>query len=168
MAQTLGCLVASMTVGALLLHLVQPKPEQPAPAPAIELIAHSITQPWQQIRVEPGHVDGRIDPRHTHFFVDREGRWSYTETWQTQSHLGRKGVVQIALQPSANTNKVTAPQWETTRRLMAVLLKECSIPNDTSHVVFNESLAVPPAPARKTVNPGGRTSVGQVNFNGSR
>jgi hypothetical protein len=148
MAQTLGCLVASMTTCAILLHWGQPGPERAEAAPAIELIANSITQPWQGIRVDPARSDGRIDPPGTHFFVDREGRWSATEAWQKQGQLKQKGVVHITLQPSAGTNKITPAQWETTQKLMALLLTTCKIPNDRNHIVFNEALVVPAAPRK--------------------
>jgi hypothetical protein len=166
MAHMLGCLVASMTTCAILLHWRQPKPERPLARPTIELIASSIKQPWQSIRIEPGRLDGQIDPERTHFFVDREGRCSWTPSWQTQSQLGQKGVVRIALQPSANTNKLTAAQWETTQRLMTVLREKCAIPNDRNHIVLDDRLAIPAIAARKASAP--RASVGQVDLIRSR
>jgi hypothetical protein len=158
MAQTLGCLVASMTACALVLHLGQPKPDRPAVPPAIELIASVINQPWHYIRIDPAPADGQID-RQAHFFVDREGRWSATDTWRSQARLGQKGVVQIALQPSAHTNKITPAQWETTRRLMRVLLDQCNIPD--RHIVLNDALAIPVA-SRKAAGASPRPSVGQM------
>lgn len=148
MAQTLGCLVASMTACAVLLHWGQPRPDRPTAPLAMELIASSITQPWQGIRIDPARSDGRIDAPGTHFFVDREGRWSATEAWQKQGQLKQKGVVHITLQPSANTNKITPAQWETTQRLMAFLLSTCKIPNDRNHIVLNDALAIPSAPQK--------------------
>jgi hypothetical protein len=165
MAQTLGCLVASMTAGAVLLHWVQPKPERTATPPA-ELVAHSIKQQWQYIRIDPARKDGRIDPRETHFFVDREGALSWTQTWQTQSHLGQKGVVRIALQPSAHTNQVTAPQWETTRWLMSLLCNKCRIP--TRNVALADTLAVPSSAKRKAAETSARAPVSQVSLRGGR
>lgn len=165
MAQTLGCLVASMTTGAILLHWVQPKPDRPATPPA-ELVAHSIKQQWQYIHIDPARKDGRIDPQETHFFVDREGALSWTQTWRTQSHLGQKGVVRIALQRSATTNKVTPVQWETTRWLMGLLCDKCRIPE--RNVALADTLAVPPSGAPKVSRTAARASVGQVSLGQSR
>lgn len=167
MAQTLGCLVASMTACAILLHWGQPKPGRPVIGPALELNALSITQPWRYIRIDPARMDGSLD-RQAHFFVDREGHCSSTQTWQNQAHLGQKGVVQIALQPSANTNEITPAQWDYTRRLMTKLRETCGIPNDRDHIVWNDTLAIPSVAARKTPAAGPRASVGQVNLSGSR
>ena len=161
MAQTLGCLVASMTACAILLHWGQPGPDRAVAAPAVELIASPITQPWQGIRIDPARSDGRIDAPGTHFFVDREGRWSATEAWQNQGQLRQKGVVHITLQPSANTNKITPAQWDTTQRLMGVLLSKCKIPNDRNHIVLNDALAVPPAP-RKVSDAAPKSSARQI------
>ena len=165
MAQTLGCLVASMTACAVVLHWGQPKPDRPGVPPAIELIASSITQPWQYIRIDPARADGQLDASQTHFFVDCEGRWSATETWRAQTQLGQKGVVQIALQPSANTNKITPAQWETTRRLMGVLLNKCNIPD--RHIVLNDALAIPTV-SRKPASTSRKTSVGHADLARSR
>lgn len=164
MAQTLGCLVASMTACAVVLHWGQPKSGRAAVPPAMELIASSVTQPWQSIRIEPARADGRIDPKQTHFFVDREGRWSDTEAWRTQSKNKQQGVVRIAVQPSTNTNRMTAAQWDTTQRLMAVLLRTCNIPNDREHILLSEALALP-SPPRKATGSNGKaapTSAGMV------
>jgi hypothetical protein len=165
MAQTLGCLVASMTAGAVLLHWVQPKPDRSATQPA-ELVAHSIKQQWRYIRIDPARKDGRIDPQETHFFVDREGALSWTQAWQTQSHLGQNGVVRIALQPSANTNKVTPMQWQTTRWLMNLLCDKCRIPE--RNIVLADTLAIPPANGRKGPENSAQASVGQLSLGGSR
>jgi hypothetical protein len=152
MAQTLGCLVASMTACAVLLHWGQPKGDRPATPPAMELIASSVTQSWQSIRIEPARSDGRIDPKQTHFFVDREGRWSDTEAWRTQGKLKQQGVVRIAVQPSTNSNRMTAAQWDTTQRLMTVLLRTCNIPNDREHILLSDTLALPSTPRKASVS----------------
>ena len=162
MAQTLGCLVASMTACAILLHWGQPRSDRPVMPPAMELIASSITQPWQSIQIEPARADGLIDARHTHFFVDREGRWSPTEAWQTQGQLKQKGVVHIAVQPSANTNKMTPAQWDTTQRLMTVLLNKCNIPNDRDHIVLSGALSLPATAPRKMSSASPKVSANQA------
>jgi hypothetical protein len=161
MAHTLGCLVASMTVGAILLHVVQPKPDRPAAVPALELVA--VTQEWQSIQVEPARPDGRIDPAQTHFFVDRDGRCSDTETWRTQKHVGQPGIIHIAIQPTGNANKVTGAQWNTTKLLVGDLEQKCRIPN--KRVILSKGLA-PPAPARPQAS--ARTSAGSTGSARSR
>lgn len=162
MAQTLGCLVASMTVVAILLNWVQPRPSRPAAPAAMDLIAHSIKQQWQFVRVDPAPQDGRIDPRETHFFVDREGSLSWTETWRTQSHLGQKGVVRIALQLSANTNQIPAAQWETTAWLLGILRDRCGISQRS--IALHDTLAVPPLANQPVPQALSRASVGQANL----
>lgn len=130
-----------MTAGAVLLQVVQPKS-----GPAPELAA--VKQQWQSIQVEPAQLDGQVDPNQTHFFVDREGHWDPTESWKAQKHLGQPGIIHIALQRSARSNKVTEPQWHTTQWLMGVLEQKCSIPN--RRVVMSKALTVPnQTPARQ-------------------
>ena len=120
----------------------QPMSARPNPVPAVELIASSIKKPWLAIRVDPTGPDGGFDHRQTHFFVDCEGRWSATESWQSQAQLGGKGVIRIALMPMANTNQVAQPQWNTTQVLLRILCEECRIP--TRDIKINDSLATPP------------------------
>lgn len=139
MASTLGCLVASMSIGAILLHWVQPTPGRSVPPP--ELIARSIKQPWQYVHIDATRADGQANLRNTHFYVDRAGGWSYTETWAAQAQLGQKGVIHVALQAAPDSNQITPAQWNMTQRLLKVLLKECGIPG--RHVFLSDALSIP-------------------------
>lgn len=143
MAQTLGCLVASMTACAVLLHWGQPGPERAVAAPGFELAANTVKQAWQGVRIDAGRLDGQLDAASTHFFVDREGRGTMTDAWKSQGQLRQKGIVHITLQPSAKTKQITPAQWDTTSKLLSELFREWGIPNDGKHVVLSDALAVP-------------------------
>lgn len=160
----LGCLVASMTTGAVFLHWCQPTRLRPVPESAIELIANAINQPWSQVQVDPARLDGRINETETHFFIDREGRWSATNSWKSQSTIAgqRQGVIRISLQPSPNTNKLTPAQWDTTQRLVRELVKQCGI---TSPVSYHDTLAIP-ALTQTPSSAARRQTVGQAGITG--
>lgn len=152
MAQTLGCLVASMTVGAVVLHWGLPASGRVASAPPVELSAVAVTQPWQGIHIGPSGPGGQFDPARIHFFVDRKGFWSLTESWNAQRSVGGRGIIRIALEPSPDGNQISGPQWETTQRLRKVLVEKCRIP--IGRVDLDDTL-VPPLvePQRSSVAP---------------
>lgn len=142
MAQTLGCLVASMTVGAIVLQWGQPASAPTSPTQSVELIASSIRGHWQAIHIDtPNRPDGQIDPLRTHFYVDRAGLLSVSKTWRDQTRVDGKQVIRIVLQPPERSNQIAAPQWETTCRLRDVLIERCRI--DTRDVTVKDTLVIP-------------------------
>jgi hypothetical protein len=141
MGRTLGCLVASMTVGAVVLDWGQPNRPH-SKTPEIALIARgNDAPPWSSIRVAPQPASA-TQSKDTHFLVDREGRCVPTDHWLKQHRLGRESVVRVALVSSAHANDVTAPQWATAQQLVGALQQTCNIP--PPRVVFDDTLAVPP------------------------
>lgn len=146
MERTLYCLVASMTVGAIILHLGQPS-RSAAERRSTELVAHSGApgSQWDSIRIGPQSDGKGSDSSVTHFFVDRLGHPTRTNSWLAQKRLGREGTVCIGLQTSAQSNQVTAAQWTATLQLINDLRGEYGISSE--HVFMDDNLAVPPAPA---------------------
>jgi hypothetical protein len=154
MARTLGCLVASMTLGAALLDWVQPK-RLPAATARTELmsIVRQGTAPgaWRSI-----HLDSQPPNRssgYSHFVIRADGQAFPTDLWQNRQAIGDTGVVRIALESSDNSNQVTREQIYRADELVQLLQKECSIPTEQVHL---DNLAVPtiPAPAPSRHAPG--------------
>lgn len=154
MARTLGCLVASMTLGAALLDWVQPKRAPVAVTSGTELmgILPRGTAPvlWRGIQLDP-QESGSVK---SHFLIDQQGRWSPTALWREQTQIGDEGVVRIGLLAVENSNQVTAEQVGMAYRLIRALQRECDIPGERIH---HDMLAVPevpePAPTRNAVTP---------------
>lgn len=125
MAKMLGCLVASMTLGAVLLDWFQPnRPD--AETPRRQLIAQirnaidptakggTTTEKWQTIRALPLSPG---EPARVHFTVDAEGRWTPTSLWKNQQPIGEPGVIRIGLQTSSGSGEITSAQWSATCQL---------------------------------------------------
>ena len=141
MGRTLGCLVASMTLGAAVLDWSQPNRSHNK-SPDIALIARgNSASGWSAIRVAPQPASS-TQTRDTHFLVDREGRCLPTDHWLKQHRLGKESVVRVALVSSPHANDVTASQWATAQQLVGALEQTCNIP--PPRVVFDDTLAVPP------------------------
>jgi hypothetical protein len=159
MARTLGCLVASMTVGAALLDWVQPK-RLSATAAQTELmsVVPQGTTPahWRGIQVDPQSTANDRTP--AHFLISPEGKAISTALWENQQPVGTEGVVRIGLLASDNSNQVTAEQWAKAQELMRVLQNACAIDNEQIHY---DMLALPStpkaAPARHGSTPPART-----------
>ncbi len=150
MARTLGCLVASMTIGAALLDWVQPKR---LPAATVQTELMSIIHQgagsgnWSSIQLDPQQPVGKTPP--SHFVISRDGRAFSTPLWQNHESVGNAGVVRIGLLASDNSNEVTRAQWTRARELVQLLQRECSISGEQIHY---DMLAVPsaPTPPRKS------------------
>lgn len=142
MARTLGCLVASMTLGAVLLDWVQPSHRSDG-RPAIELIARGgAIQPWASVRVAPRAAVQATQVKDTHFVIDREGNCSATDHWLNQRRLGQEPVVRIGLLLNGHSNEVTSTQWLATQELVGALQRACAIV--PRQIVIDDTLAVPP------------------------
>jgi hypothetical protein len=119
MAKMLGCLVASMTIGAAVLDGFEPKRPDTA-TPRRQLIAEirkaiypaaegsTLTAKWRTIRAIPV---ASSDTSRVHFIVHRDGNWSYTPSWQNQEPIGERGVIRIGLSTPANSAEITTTQW---------------------------------------------------------
>lgn len=152
MARTLGCLVASMTLGAALLDWVQPKRVPAAPAAGTELMSivgqGTEPVPWKGIQLDPQTPGDR-----SHFVIDREGRCAPTTLWRDQEPAGSPGMVRIGLLAADNSNQVTAEQVGMAKRLVRALQHECSIASEQVHY---DMLAVPDLPEPAPSRPGSR------------
>jgi len=144
MARTLGCLVASMTLGAALLDWVQPK-RSPADTPRTELV--SIVQHgtpvanWRAIQLDPQPAGS--EGVRSHFVISREGRAFSTRRWLNQESVGLEGIVRIGLLAADNSNEVTPAQVRKANDLILALQHECGIPGDQVHY---DALVVPTVP----------------------
>ncbi len=160
MARTLGCLVASMTVGAALLDWVQPK-RLPAASAQTELMSvlRQGTNPgnWRSIQLDPRSSGNDRTP--AHFLISPEGKAVSTDLWESQQSVGTEGLVRIGLLASDNSNQVTREQWTKAQELVKLLQNACAISNEQIHA---DMLAVQSAPksspARRGSTPPARTS----------
>lgn len=122
----LGCLVASMTIGAAVLDWVQPNRVE-ADTPRRQLIAQiqnsihpsaaegsTIAVHWRGIRAVPITAN---DPSRAHFVVDRNGKWDATEMWQDQKPVGEVGMIRIGLHAAPGSGEITTAQWTSTTKL---------------------------------------------------
>jgi hypothetical protein len=149
MASTLGCLVASMTLGAFLLDWFQPKPSRPGAEVShttlISLLQPGIAAPgtWRSIQLDsqsPGES-------RSHFVINREGQISKTDLWQRPE--GAEGVIRIGLISSDNSNEATPSQWSTANELIQAIQHTCGIPREQIHFDTVAAPSVPtPAPSR--------------------
>jgi hypothetical protein len=150
MARTLGCLVASMTAGAVVLEWVQP--DRPATqARAVELIARggTVTGQWEGIRIDP-YRDGMAEPDRFHFMVDTKGNYVRTGHWLSQKPLTGRPEVRIGLQSSSNSNQITMQQLAATKELVAALRQVCGI---RSSAYLDDTIAIPDEPVAQASRP---------------
>lgn len=154
MARTLGCLVASMTMGAALLDWVQPKPARLLAATSGTELAGLVRQgtpgTWRSIQLAAQPAN-RSAAR-SHFLIRLNGQAEGTALWQKQLAAGDEGVVRIAL-ASDNSNQVTSEQWSKANELVKEIQDTCLIPTGQIHV--DDMLAVPsvppPTPTRRAL-----------------
>lgn len=144
MARTLGCLVASMTVGAAVLDWVQPS-HSASETPAIELIARGSSQQWNAVRIAARPPTGPEAVRDTHFIIDRDGKWDATEAWVKGRHFGRESVVRISLLTSGRSNQVSSNQSLAVQRLVGELQRLYTI--DARQIVVDDTLEIPASPS---------------------
>lgn len=137
MARTLGCLIASMTVGATLLDWGQPAGANGSP-PVIELTAISA---WSGIRIAPQWAVGTKQTGQTHFVVDGKGHCAATDHWVNQTRFNHEPVVRIYLIAPTHSNRVTDPQWTATKDLVSALQRRCNIPSN--RIQRDDTLGVP-------------------------
>lgn len=130
MARTLGCLVASMTLGAALLDWVQPK-HLPAATNRTELMSIVRTSPavWRGIQLDPQSAGTKAQ---SHFVISPDGRAYPTTRWQNQEAVGTEGIVRISLL-AGNSNQITPEQANKADELVRALQHECSIANEQIH-----------------------------------
>lgn len=156
MARTLGCLVASMTIGAALLDWVQPKPAHSTASIAgtelVGLVRQGALAPgtWRSIQLDP-QPNERTSSR-SHFVIGLDGQAVPTALWKQQRAAGDEGTVMIAV-ASDNSNQVTPEQWTKADQLVRTLQNECRISREQIHC---DLVAVPvvPAPAPSRHVPG--------------
>ena len=158
MARTLGCLVASMTLGAALLDWIQPTPAGSSAATArtelTSLVQQGTSAPgtWRSIQLDP-EPPGKT-PAHSHFVIGQDGQAFRTLLWQQQP-AGAEGIVRIGLVASDNSNEVTPQQLSKAKELVLAIQHECSISSEQTH--YGDTLAVhsvpPPAPSKHLASP---------------
>ncbi len=156
MARTLGCLVASMTLGAALLDWVQPRRLPVVTEGRTELmsIVRQGTAPalWKAIQLDPQAPGSGKNG--SHFVISRDGRAFPTSRWENQEPVGSEGIVRISLIAAGNSNQVTSEQLGKARELIRALQHECSIASEQVHYDMLAVPAVPePTPSRPSANP---------------
>jgi len=142
MEVTLGCLIASMTLGAAVLDWSQP--DRPlANLSSTELIARHVEnamgsanqdQPnqhtWQSIRISPTWADSLDQADDKHLIIDSHGEYNFQPSFQKHQRLaGQPGVIQIGVTVSRQNTKLTAVQQRVTMSLIQALQKKCNIPD---------------------------------------
>ncbi len=161
MVRTLGCLVASMTMGAALLDWAQPPGRAPVTTARTELMSvlRRGTTPgnWRAIQLDPQASDREGPP--SHFKIDAACQAVSTNLWQDQEPAGSDGIVRIALLVSDNSNQVSPEQWAKAQELVRLLQEDWPIPDEQVH---KDMLAVSsdpaPAPSRRGSAPPSRTN----------
>jgi len=162
MARTLGCLVASMTLGAGILEWLQPNRSSPHLS-GTELIgqvarprdpalpAEAGSSRWHSIYIDAHPADAAAGASRPHFVVAPDGRFDATN-WRDQVRFDPDGVVRIGLVQNPNSSQMTAAQWSAAWKLIKALQMEWSIPRE--RVAWHDSLAAPvPEPAPQSGRP---------------
>jgi hypothetical protein len=139
MEVTLGCLIASMTLGAAVLDWSQPD-RTLASYSSTELMARHVenaigpsdsTQPgeydWQSIRlssVSPATASGR------HVVIDAQGKYRFQPSFQQHQTLsGQPGVIQIGVVVDRSSKTLNPTQRRIALSLVQALQKKCGIPD---------------------------------------
>jgi len=157
MARTLGCLVASMTVGAALLDWIQPE-RMPIASARTELMSEvrdvlgqgggegGPARQWEAVHVSPLRPDDRDQDR-WHFVIGRDGQLSLISPGRMREGADSHGEVRVGLLGSTQSNEITPGQWARALQLVQTLQQEYQIPGE--RVVWDDTLVVPmasPAP----------------------
>jgi len=155
-ARTLCCLVASMTIGAVVLDMSQPS-YQAGQKPSHQLAAllkkaidnhhkGSVNQQlWQEIHIYPLDAGSGRKTGNSHFLIDHNGNMSATENWQVQKYNATPGAISIGVLTSTNSNDLSKPQWGKVERLILGLQQLCKIPGN--RVIWFDNMASPPSHA---------------------
>src|SRR5262249_47665650 len=114
-ARTLGCLVASMTLGAVFLDSIQPASSANAKLSPITPLNGSRTS-WRSIHVVAQRSGQQ---RETHWVVDRDGRAVPTDQWKASHRITQAGEIRISLMAPAQSNDITPRQWSSARDLLS-------------------------------------------------
>lgn len=152
MAQTLACLVASMTIGAAVLDWFQPsRAASPTATPQLiaELRNAIETDPqadtgrvdWHRIQIQAASNAMEVANRAFHVLVLQDGTWILTDNWRHQVGLGVDGVIRIGLQAAAHSNEVSNDQWATTQQIVRSIQDLCQVAQQDTHLT--DDLALP-------------------------
>jgi hypothetical protein len=169
MDKTLGCLVASMTFGALILYYIQP--ELPVTHAETRFL---IAEPnvWHAIHIDPEPVIPGAPSNPAHFYVDAVGVCAETGLWEAQKGLpidsngqgpaggeaGDQGrVIRIGLITPRGSNLVSADQHACTRSLVTHLGRRFAISPES--IIWDDTLEIPaPQPTSSDIRPEAATS----------
>ncbi len=166
MEVTLGCLVASMTLGAAMLDWFQPN-QPAAPWRTTELMARHIqaaihpagrptpqSSSWNAIRFEPHPAGKREGLDQFDIVIDREGNYVLTGNLKRESNSDQsKGVIRIGVLVPPTSNETNSAQSLTAAELTNVLREQCGISEQNvekhGNLVFHP---VPPAAFSETAH----------------
>ena len=144
--KTLGCLVFSMTAGAVLLSRAEPSyPSFPAPGEARSTPAQAISdiqapesQEWQCVVVHYASLAGTLERpalvaghRATaresyHFLVEPDGSVIASRAWREQTSIdGDRRGLHIGLAPGRTRSMVPRLQWDAFQQLLRDLARQC-------------------------------------------
>ncbi|NLX15052.1 MAG: hypothetical protein GXY44_15575 [Phycisphaerales bacterium] len=140
MEVTLGCLVASMTLGAAMLDWFQPN-QSAAPWRTTDLMARHLQEAihisgrgdlpastWHGIRLDPHPAGQREGLDQFDIVIDREGNYTLTGSKQRESNPDRhNGIIRIGLLTHPTSNEATVAQSLTTGKLVGILQQQCGI-----------------------------------------
>jgi hypothetical protein len=143
MWKTLGCLVVAMTGTSAMLGWMDPTSDGAAVVVTefeiTALVRESVdsgfsadTEPavWREVEISPGRsmptagslLAARRGPLNYHFYVDRFGRPMKTVHWRRQQAVaGRRGVIRIQVEPTAQDATISAAQRYCVRQLIETL-----------------------------------------------
>lgn len=117
MERTLFCLLVSMTLGAIVLHMGQPS-HTPG-GPSVRLTGETAKPDGYTVIIEPQRNPTTGQRGGSHFYVDRKGTASPTDEWLSHERNTRSGdTLRIGLQLSVGSDAVTPAQWTATERLL--------------------------------------------------
>lgn len=164
MDKTLGCLVASMTLGALVLYYTQP--ELPATQGKSRFL---IAEPsvWHAIHIDPEAIMADQPAGSAHFYVDQSGEWAKTGLWTHQQRLtgeaplrdtdGQEAasyeqVIRIGLITPSGSYEITEAQHARASLLVQELSERFGIASE--RIIWDDTLNIPaPEPTSRELRP---------------
>ncbi len=134
MAKVLGSLVGAMTVGALVLHWIEPPGPQADNGYAIQLRAIEAKQVVRADSFAPlAHWQGviiRVAPSsQPHFQVTATGKYIRTERWYREAATGAEGFIEVGLEPARLRNGQMPPQQMTALVALLFELQRAFLPD---------------------------------------